>query len=190
MKKNVIISLTGLIIIALIAILYIFFPQFVTIKSNSGQPTIERQQLSSQLAKACEVLDLKTAQEFIPNAEKSTNVNDATASSDDIAVSSCAYQETGTQTPDRLKHASLYVRSARTEAGKSANDLVFVDGSMPKNSVVVEDYGGPAFWNPEYGQLNILKNNNWYIVEFGNFTPSGRSLEETKRLADVLAEQM
>lgn len=139
---------------------------------------------------ACDILTEETAKTILGQSIiKADPSNSADASSDDIVVSQCSYSETtGTDalTPQTQKTVNLLARRPKTDKGKQANSAVFVSGAMPRNATEVEGYGNSAFWNPEFGQLNILKNDTWYIVEFGALISSGRTLEDTKKFADAL----
>jgi hypothetical protein len=60
----------------------------------------------------------------------------------------------------------------------------------PADAESVSGYGDSAYWDAKHGQLDILKNNSWYILTFGPVTPSDRSLEQTKQLADSLIDKL
>lgn len=173
---------------------YLLYSQFIK-KTPVANPEAEQNSLSSQLAKACDILTEDVAKTALNGSvTRGDEVSSATSSSDDIAVSQCSYTQSispgQTVSPDSLKSVNLLVRSARTDTGKQANSDVFSEGKMPSNAEALSGYGEKAFWNPEFGQLNILKNGNWYIVEFGSTVPSIRSLSDTKDFANTLANKL
>ncbi len=162
--------------------------------SVSTEPTQE-QLLQQQLDKACQIFSSDKAQELLgPNATEYENTNEPTSSySDDIVTSRCTYtdQEYNDSSKAEIqKLASLTLRSPRTDAGKTANQAVFADGAMPVGAEKVDGYGDAAFWNNEYGQLNILKAGQWYILEYGSLLPESRSLGDTQKFADILEDKL
>ncbi|MBX4197240.1 hypothetical protein KW801_01640 [Candidatus Saccharibacteria bacterium] len=140
--------------------------------------------------KACSIFTLADAKQVLgDNAKGGETAN--SSSSNDLEVSACNYtQDTGSNAPvSASDSASLLARAPKTGAGTTSNQNQF--GPLkPANSEPVAGYGDNAYWDPQYGQLNILKNNTWYIVSFGPITPASRSLDQTKQLADILIDKM
>ncbi len=144
------------------------------------------------VATACELFDINDAKQVLgETAEQPEELPGANASSDDIDVTQCLYQ-TSVELGDiaKQKHASLLARSAKTESGADSNNQVFNGPAKPDNVQDVEGYGDASFWNSEFGQLNILKDNNWYILQTGGSVPTERTLEETKKFADVIISRL
>ncbi|MBX4188587.1 hypothetical protein KW792_00625 [Candidatus Saccharibacteria bacterium] len=136
--------------------------------------------------RACQIFTLSDARTLLGESAK-TGQSPADATSPDLNVSTCTYtQPNGTGVPvSERKSASLLARIPKTEKGTNSNQSEF--GPLKPTTVQdVPGYGEQAFWDADHGQLNILKNNNWYILSFGSVSPDQRSLQETQQMADLL----
>lgn len=133
---------------------------------------------------ACSILTESIAKQVLGNdATKGTEPSGA--SSDDVAVSNCTYLSNGSKLTE-IKGANVLVRTGLTNAGKESNKSQFGSGA-PAGSQHVDGFGDDANFYPAFGQLNVLKNGNWYIVS--NYTgtnPSKATLDEVKALATRL----
>jgi hypothetical protein len=141
--------------------------------------------------RACAIFTLADAKQILGNNAKGGASNGNT-SSDDLAVSTCAYtQDSGSNNVPVTagKSASLLVRSPKSAAGITSNQAQF-GPAKPADAQAVAGYGDSAYWDPQYGQLDILKNNTWYILSNGPTTPSARSLDQAKLLADIIIDRM
>ena len=139
---------------------------------------------------ACTIFTLADAKQVLGDSAKGGDNSPAT-SSDALSVSSCSYtQDSGSNAPvSASKSARLKVSSPKTGAGTTSNQNQF--GYLkPADSQHVAGYGDNAYWDPQNGQLNILKHNAWYILSNGPVTPSARSLDQAKALADILISKM
>jgi hypothetical protein len=139
---------------------------------------------------ACNVFSLADAKQVLGDSAKGGATTNNT-SSDDLELSTCSYtQDSGSNVPvSASKSASLLVRAPKTGAGITSNQAQF--GYLkPADSQHVAGYGDNAYWDPQYGQLNILKHNAWYILSYGPVTPAARTLDQTKQLADILIDKM
>lgn len=139
---------------------------------------------------ACAIFTLAEAKQVLGDSAKGGEGNNST-SSDDLAVSTCSYtQDSGSSAPVSVtKSASLLVRAPKTAAGTTSNHNQF--GHLkPADVQLVAGYGDSAYWDVQYGQLNILKNNTWYILSNGPITPSDRTLNQAEQLADVLISKL
>lgn len=139
---------------------------------------------------ACSVFTLADAKQVLGDSAKGGETTGNT-SSDDLEVSTCSYtQDSGSNVPVAgSKSASLLVRAPKTGAGITSNQNQF--GPLkPADSERVAGYGDNAYWDPQFGQLNILKHNAWYILSYGPITPSSRTLDQAKQLADILIDKM
>lgn len=76
-----------------------------------------------------------------------------------MTTTSCAYI-VGSSTAAIIEHRSI------TPAGQHENDDQF-GSARPSGVTSVSGYGQVAYWQPSSG-LNILQNNNWYIVSISN----------------------
>ena len=162
---------------------------------HSGKATNSNteQASSSQAFKprqACKVFTLADAKQLLGASAKGSEVTSNT-SSDDLEVSTCNYtQDSGSNSPiTAAKSASILVRAPKTGAGITSNENQF--GPLkPADSEHVAGYGDNAYWDSQYGQLDILKNNTWYILSYGPITPADRTLDQAKQLADMLIDKM
>ena len=139
---------------------------------------------------ACDIFTLADAKLLLGDNAKGGQ-NGASTSSNDLAVSTCTYtQDAGSNSPvSTNKSATLLVRSPRTDKGITSNQNEF--GALrPADVQDITGYGNKAYWDAEHGQLNILKNNNWYILSYGPITPADRTLDQAKQLADELINKL
>jgi hypothetical protein len=140
---------------------------------------------SSQIGKACDVLNLDIAKKVLgDNVDAASTNGDKPTESDDLVVTNCNYSVSGA-TLGENKTASLLVRAPKTSRGIDSNKQAF--GSLkPAAAQDVDGYGEMAFWNPDFGQFNVLKDDTWYIVSTGSLKPAERSPEDAKALAATL----
>jgi hypothetical protein len=140
--------------------------------------------------KACAIFTLAEAKQVLGSNAKG-GASGSNSSSTDLDVSTCSYSQTsGTNAPvSGTKSASLLVRAPKTAAGTTSNQNQF--GPLkPADAQAVAGYGDNAYWDPQFGQLDILKNNTWYILSNGPITPSERTPDQAKALADLLINKM
>lgn len=134
---------------------------------------------------ACRIFTADDAKALMGGGVK-PGQNPVSTASPDLNISTCTY--TLSAGPDH-KSASLLARVPITDKGITSNNNEF--GPLKPTTVQdVDGYGDHAYWDAEHGQLNILKNNNWYILSFGSAAPSSRSLQQTQQLADLLIDKM
>lgn len=146
--------------------------------------------LESSSKKACQIFTLADAKKILGNSAKGGVVN-TSSSTDDLLVSSCSYtQGSGSNTPvSSSQSATLLVRAPKNSRGEQSNQNQF--GPLkPDDAQDVSGYGQSAYWDAQFGQLNILKNNTWYILSYGPVVPANRTLEQTQQLADLLINKM
>jgi len=140
--------------------------------------------------KACQVFTLAEAKTLLGDSVKG-GPKPVAATSADLEVSTCTYIQSsgsGVSVASR-KTASLLVRVPKTDKGLASNNNEF--GPLkPPTVQEVDGYGDHAYWDADHGQLNILKNNNWYVLSYGPTSPSDRSLDQTRQLADLLIDKM
>lgn len=159
-------------------------------KSSSANVSQSTSSTAFPKRQACTIFTLADAKQVLGDSAKGGDNSTAT-SSDALSVSTCSYtQDSGSNAPVAAsKSASLLVRAPKTGAGTTSNQNQF--GYLkPADSQPVAGYGDNAYWDPQYGQLNILKHNAWYILSNGPITPSVRSLDQAKVLADILISKM
>jgi hypothetical protein len=140
--------------------------------------------------RACNIFSLADAKQVLGDSAKG-GASGSNTSSSDLEVSTCSYSQTsGSNAPvSGTKSASLLVRAPKTGAGTTSNQNQF--GPLkPADAQAVAGYGDNAYWDPQLGQLDILKNNAWYILSNGPVTPADRTLDQAKALADILISKM
>jgi hypothetical protein len=135
---------------------------------------------------ACDILTPAVAKKVLSeDAERGIAAGDS--SSDDITVSNCIYSSKTGDSLERVRDmrtASLLVRSPLTQAGADSNHTPF--HSLKEGAVEISGYGDMAFWDPELGQLNVLKDGSWYILSIGKAGATDHSIEESKAFARTL----
>ncbi len=156
--------------------------------SNQTSSTADEE--NGPAKKACSIFTLADAKKLLGDSAKGGQTNSST-SSDDLAVTTCTYtKDAGSNAPvTGSKSATLLVRAPKTDQGENSNQNQF--GPLkPTNVQDVSGYGDKAYWDPQYGQLNILKNANWYILSYGPITPADRTLGQTEQMADLLVSKL
>jgi hypothetical protein len=139
----------------------------------------------TQSKKACDVLTEAIAKKLLGTVAPAT-APPAGTSSGDVSVTTCA--RTNSVTGAQAESASLLMRVAKTETGALSNEAVF--DSPPAGAQDVSGYGEKAFWNPQYGQLNILNHGNWYILSIGPIDPRKHHLAVATRFAAAIKDQL
>lgn len=152
--------------------------------SATPSPSPTRKKALTKDVVACDVLTKEVAENLLGTGAQYGDTNAGNADSSDISVSSCSYTSPAGTNTNETEVASVLARVALTQTGADSNKAVFA--TLPTDAVDVNGYGESAFWNPNYGQLNILKNNNWYILSFGSFIIDSRTAGEAKQLGDLL----
>jgi hypothetical protein len=140
----------------------------------------------TQSKKACDVLTEAVAKRLLGSVAPATSPPPGN-SSNSISVSTCVRTNTVTSVA-RSASATLLMRVAKDSTGAQGNKNVFA--TPPTGSQEVSGYGDRAFWNPAFGQLNILNNGNWYILSVGPIDPKRHTLAETTKLADAIKDQL
>jgi hypothetical protein len=163
-----------------------------TSKSHDDKASTASQTPIKKLApkEACDIFSLADAKMLLGDSAKGGD-NGQEPSSGDLAVSTCTYtQNTGSNAPtSTAKSATLVRREPKTPQGITSNHNEF----GPLKPAQVEDvagYGDSAYWDSPHGQLNILKNDVWYIISYGPTTPGDRTLDQAKQMADILINKM
>lgn len=159
-------------------------------KSTASNVSSQDKSKAVSVKTACKIFTLSDAKKLLGDTAKGGQ-SSVTTSSNDVDVSTCTYTEdSGNNAPvSTHQSATLLARIGRTPKGIASNQSQF--GPLkPAGAQDVIGYGDMAFWDVEHGQLNILKNNNWYILSNGPITPADRTLDEAKQLADILINKV
>ena len=140
---------------------------------------------------ACGIFTLAAAKQLLGDNVKGGETP-ADTSSQDVDVSTCNYLQdlSSSNAPvSSGKAASLTVKIPKTANGIKSNQGQF--GTIkPGNVEDISGYGDSAYWDTGHGQMDILKNNTWYILSNGSANPSTRTLDEAKQMADLLIGKM
>ncbi len=154
-------------------------------KDNSSTSSSNESTSSSsskyKIVNACEVFTLADAQAVLGSSAQAGTSDGSATESDDISVSTCTYTAPGIA-------ATLLARSAKTADGTTSNNGQFA--TLPSTGTDVQGYGDKAYWDSAYGQLNILKNNNWYILSNGPIRAENNTVESAKKLADQIISRL
>lgn len=135
---------------------------------------------------ACSIFTLADAKQAL-GGEAAGGAMVVTGTSKDVQVSGCSYKSGPANATG--KTASLVMHLPKSAQGIAGNQKIF-DGQQPPGSQLVSGYGDNAYWDAQLGQLNVLKDNTWYVITYGTAAPAGRSLAQTKVLADILKNDL
>jgi hypothetical protein len=183
--------LLPLVVLALVIIGAVVFLSVKSDQKNDSQNSASSRSETKQFSPptACDIFTLDDAKKILGDQAQKSDVNPPDASSEDIEVTQCFYEQPAGDTLASIKaqkQASILVRGAKTSKGAESNDAVFKGSFKPAEAQDIPNYGDGAFWNPQFGQFNIYKNGNWYILSVGPSTPSEKTLDDAKKLADAL----
>lgn len=164
-----------------------------TSSSPTGSSSNSTQSSGNLITDACTIFTLEDAKQVLGSAaEKGTNTSAGNVSTSDLAVSTCTYLvKASTQNATTVQSqptASILVRSSKSTMGTASNKSQFT--TLPVGAETVSGYGDSAFWNPTFGQLNVLKHNNWVILSNGTLKITDRKLDDAKKLADVIVPKL
>lgn len=138
---------------------------------------------------ACIVMPASAVKEFVGRDVQKVDTPDTASQTSDITITSCNYvaQTSNSKTGASLSGASLMVRVARNTAGANSNKSEFQN--KPAEAKTVKGIGDDAFYNPDFKQLHVLKNGNWYVLTAYRDSILNSSLESNKELALKLTFQ-
>ncbi len=190
MRRAYIYAIGAILIIAAIAGVVIAMHSTKNHTDETSSSAVDRSTAFPQ-RKACSIFTLADAKQVLGDSAKGGDNSTADNESNDLAVSACNYvgDSSSSAAVSAGTSASLLVRAPKSGAGTTSNQNQF--GYLkPADSQHVAGYGDNAYWDSQYGQLNILKNNTWYILSNGPVTPSSRTLDQAKQLADLLIDKM
>lgn len=173
-----------IVIVALAAVIAVVVlnNQKTAAPDSNSQPTNSSTKQTYSSPQACDVLTLDVAKK-ISAGVAANDTQAADTNTDSIVVSNCNYYDATAKIS-----IALLVRGAKDETGANSNKAQF--DTLPSGAQSVSGYGDKAYWDVNFGQLNILKNNNWYILSSGPATPSSRTLDAAKLLADSIIEKL
>ena len=142
--------------------------------TSAADKAIANESSSQAISNACKLLTLNTAKQVIGPGAQSVIASDTTSyQANDTSLTSCAYAD-GNNT------AQLVIRTASGSLGSSENATEFGSG-RPSSAVTIKGLGQSAYWDPVQHTLNVLGNNNWYII-----TRNTNTQADTEKLANLL----
>lgn len=155
---------------------------FFLTKKNGSTSGNEESKATFTILEACKLLTKEKAVTLL-GTSTTLGQEPSPSNSDDLKVTNCVYNNNTGNFKD-IVSVSILVRAPLTQEGADSNTETFNDASLVGNTTV-EGYGETAAWNSSTGQLNILKDKNWIIVSFGKTQPTSRTLDDTKKAADL-----
>lgn len=168
----------------------------VTNTSTGQSQTVQTGNDAIVAVDACDVLTESAAKQVLGDAATKGDTAAGSAASADVSVSNCVYTAKSVTSGSALAQAQstnaagLLVRAAKSQTGAESNKAQF-GSAKPSGVEDVSGYGDKAYWNPQYGQLNILKGGNWYIVShYTGLSPSKGTLDQAKQLADAIKNNL
>ncbi|MEK7447784.1 MAG: hypothetical protein AAB632_03290 [Patescibacteria group bacterium] len=191
MNKIAVWIIGGIIVVGGIAAVFVYTNKSVNITNTDTGQTTEVKTGDNAIVSvdACDILTQDIAKNILGDAAKKGDLPESQASTKDVSVSSCVYtariDANGAVSISNTKGASVLVRAAKTNAGSDSNKSQF-GTNKPAGVQDVDGIGDKAFFNPAYGQLNVLKGGNWYIIANYSGTAGSGTLESDKQLADLL----
>lgn len=149
-----------------------------------GVVVFARQQtkLVYQPLKACELLTANEAG-LLLGSQAINGTKSEPQLSGNTAISKCAYSDSN-QDMNKMIVAALTVRSGINDNGKTQNTSEFTIAAKGNEVESVEGIGDAAFFNSSRGQLNVLKDEQWFIISYGTgLAPETNTLDKTVELA-------
>ena len=190
MNKLIIWIVGGAIVIGGIGVIIYFTNNGANVKNTADKSTTEVKTGDKALASvnACDILTEEIAKNIIGDTAERGNIETTQAATKDVTVSDCVYtakiDPNGKIGISNKNGVNVLVRAAISSDGAKTNKDQFGD-MRPTGVQNVSGLGDSAYYAPEYGQLNVLKGNNWYIVTSYSGAIKG-TLETDKQLAAVL----
>jgi hypothetical protein len=162
MKRNALVGV-GLIVVAVLVVGGVAL--FSSDKPKDNKDVV-REQIADdyRVVRACTAFTLQDATAILGQGTKAGSNNGAgDTESSDVAVSTCSYSGASGMTVQDTRTITVLSRSAKTRAGANSNRAVFNE-ARPAGKQDVPGVGDAAFWDAPMSQLDVLVNNNWYII--------------------------
>jgi len=137
---------------------------------------------------ACDVLTENVAKQILGDGATKGDTSAGNVSSDAVSVSNCIYSvkiDPNATKANNTKGVSVLARGAKTQIGADSNKAQF-GSAKPTGVQDVSGVGDQAFYNPKFGQLNVLKGSNWYIVSNYSGGATTGTIESDTQLAKLL----
>jgi hypothetical protein len=167
-------------------------------KNNNSKPQtstnqtaiVSKENVYEPMSDACKILTEQIAQQIFGPDYKPVNISDVTNSSNsNTTVSTCVYTNGLTISSTNYESINLLAHTSLSSLGTSDNVVVF-GSERPSDVTDVQGIGQASYWDPNASQLNILNDNNWYVVSLNK----GRSqvlgnLTDVKAASQIIFKQ-
>jgi len=154
---------------------------------NTNKPDTLSYGIEHKSVAACDLLTLDDAKTLL-GANAVRTLREGPDSSVNESISQCSYSNNETDLAlMRVIHISA--RSPLTRDGIDGNTSAFesTNGSTPAaGDEAVDGYGDKALWDTSTHQLAILKDNVWLRISYGGSNQTTNSIEDTKKVADII----
>ncbi len=150
--------------------------------SNSTQSSTE----TVASIDVCQLITLEDAKKLYgPGAKASTATPTPTPTGDNsVKVSMCGY-ENGKEDIKEFDNFNILVRSSSIGDNKQAYNV-----ARPANAQDISGYGENAYWNPDMGQLNIVKGAHWMIITGSSKPSKDQKPDFAKSIADIVVPKL
>lgn len=133
-----------------------------------------------QPIKACDLFTPAKAQSLLGEKINGVDKNEPQISGN-FAVSKCGYSDLNSA---YMMVAAVTVRTGINDKGTAQNTSDFAKSKKAYATEQVSTIGNSAFFNGTSGQLNVLKDGNWYIFSYGlGSAPEQNTLDKSLELA-------
>lgn len=140
-----------------------------------------------QPAKACDLFTPAEAQDLLGDKVISVEANDPVIK-DDFATSKCGYSDSNEQ-QDQMRVAAVAIRSAINDEGHLQNQDDFAKAKSNNIVDTIPGVGDDAYFNRNSGQMNILDDKKWIILNFGNSAaPETNTAEDALKFAKKVVQ--
>lgn len=148
--------------------------------TNSGAKTVA--------SRACDLFTQDEAKQILGDTTTASSQTDP-VNGKGISIDTCSYSNNAS-TVAAIRIATIMVRSTTTDEGIESNKEAFEIGGTahPEGATAVAGYGEKAFWDPATNQLAILKGNTWIAILYGGTNPKNNTLDDAKKIADLVVE--
>lgn len=189
MNKNVLIgAIIAVVVVAGGAIFYMNMNGSGNSSSSSSDSSSVKSGKKYSAIKACDLFTLAEARQLM-GVNAGDGVPSPPPSTDDVSVDTCSYSNNAKNVSE-MRIATIMVRAALTDVGMDSNKDAFKEGgaAYPAGATTVEGYGEKAYWDNTTRQLAILKDNVWIGIVYGDANPSTNTLDDAKKVADLVAK--
>jgi len=188
MNKKLLMIIAGAVLLVALGAVLVLRPDSNDKGSNNASNTDTSSADSKNLGAkdACNYLTQAVADEVLGAGAMKGDTN-ANTQSEDVSVSTCIYSSKTDNSVESIRNmtsATVLLRAPLSNVGGDSNHEPF--DNLKAGAQPVEGLGDDAYWDPEFGQLNVLKKNAWFIISSGKARAGDRTLAETRKLADLI----